>query len=93
MLCSLVFAFQYDKAYKNFSEQKNPKRKDSKMFERVNKNTNKTNQKRLDEIRSKLFTIANSYSGDEYGHIACRLHQICNELQDTEKRMRTASLN
>ena len=64
------------------------------MLQRVDKTTNKLNQKRLDKIHKELFTMANSYSGDEYGHIACRLHIICNYIQETEKRMKTtASLN
>ena len=58
---------------------------------KMNKYINFYNQKRLDEIYSELFDMANSYAGDEYGHIACRLHHICNQIMDTEKRMQTTA--
>jgi len=51
-------------------------------------------QTRIKEIYLELFTMANKYVGDEYGHIACRLHHIHNGLMDIEELMKTtASLN
>ena len=41
---------------------------------------NKTNRARLYGIRRELFDMANSYAGDEHGHIACRLHGISNSV-------------
>lgn len=60
----------------------------------MDKYINLANQKRLEEIYCELFTMANTYAGDEYGHIACRLHHIHNGLMDIEKLMKTTvSLN
>jgi hypothetical protein len=30
------------------------------------------------ELRNRLFDLANSFAGDETGHIACLLHESCN---------------
>ncbi len=46
----------------------------------MNKEINSRNRTRLSEIRDELFNIANSYAGDEHGHIACRLHGISNSV-------------
>ncbi len=46
----------------------------------MNKEINSRNRTRLSEIRDELFDIANSYAGDEHGHIACRLHGISNSV-------------
>ncbi len=60
----------------------------------MDKHINLFNQRRLEEIRAELFTMANSYAGDEYGHIAIRLHHICNKILETNKKMKTtAKLN
>lgn len=45
-------------------------------------------KKRLDKIRSDLFRIANSYAGDETGHITVRLHYACNLLNDIMETLR-----
>jgi len=41
---------------------------------------NATNRVRLGRIRRELFNMANSYAGDEHGHVACRLHGISNSV-------------
>lgn len=46
----------------------------------MNAGVNRTNRARLDKIRRELFDMANSYAGDEHGHIACRLHGISNSV-------------
>ena len=46
----------------------------------MNADVNKTNRARLYGIRKELFDMANSYAGDEHGHIACRLHGISNSV-------------
>lgn len=40
-------------------------------------------EKTIEQIKKDkdmLFKLANSYAGDKYGHIAMRLHQVCNAL-------------
>lgn len=34
----------------------------------------------IEKDRAVLFVLANSYAGDKYGYIACRLHHVCNAL-------------
>jgi len=48
----------------------------------MNANVNRTNRIRLYGIRKELFNMANSYAGDEHGHIACRLHGISNSVHN-----------
>ncbi len=36
------------------------------------------NMKRAMELRQELFSLANSFAGDETGHIAVLLHNSCN---------------
>ncbi len=37
------------------------------------------------QLREELFNLANSFAGDEYGHIAGVLHQACNEILYAER--------
>lgn len=46
----------------------------------MNTDVNRTNRARLYGIRRELFNMANSYAGNEHGHIACRLHSISNSV-------------
>ena len=59
----------------------------------MNASVNKTNQIRLDKIHRELFDMANSYAGNEYGHIACRLHSISNSVYNIRDIMKVLCLS
>ena len=40
----------------------------------------KTRKEKIKKMRMDLFNIANSFAGDETGHVAVTLHQACNEM-------------
>lgn len=54
------------------SEQYNNLKQTVEKMSEANKLT------RLNDIRMELFVFANSYAGDETGHLACTLHEACN---------------
>lgn len=47
----------------------------------------KTPMEEAMKIRERLFTLANSFAGDETGHIACQLHEACNDILRAKKML------
>jgi len=41
--------------------------------------------KRLDELSKEIFIMANSFAGDETGHVATYLHESCNNIHRAQK--------
>ena len=49
--------------------------------------SNKTGMERALELREELFSIANSYAGEETGYVACMLHEACNAIVRAKKTL------
>jgi len=41
----------------------------------------------IEKIRHQVFTMANSYAGDDYGYIAQLLHGVCNSMITANHKM------
>jgi len=48
--------------------------------------------KKMSEIRNKLFDIANSFTEDGSGYVACMLHKSCNLITGAEKVLRESEI-
>lgn len=50
------------------------------MADKEMKNKLNVDAAQIEKIRQQVFTMANSYAGVDYGHIAQMLHVVCNDM-------------
>ena len=57
----------------------------------VNEEILQTDATQIEKIRQQIFTMANSYAGNDYGHIAQMLHIVCGNMIAVRHKMRVES--
>ena len=63
--------------------EKETKRKE--LREKIKAMTKEEKMKRLDELSTEIFTMANSFAGDKTGAVACYLHESVNNIWKAQK--------
>lgn len=62
------------------------------MLDKEMKDKLRADVEQIEKIRQQIFKMANSYGGDDFGHIAQLLHGVCNSIITANHKMVTESV-